>query len=1709
MKKFTRFYLLILMIAFASFNLQAQYAVSGAEDPDVNGVYYETGTQDGKPYYSNGNYYIQYRTCTMKWVIDDELGWNCPEYSNITEGDLPPNDGWHLGGKYYGLPDNPIMVAKMNSIAYEADLFVESVLDDGTFNDTVNILLNSAENPFTGTNDEDFVATGKVVVSNLPTGLTAVVKRTSDSTLFATFTGTASNHTTNSNVNNLTFEFQNSAFTDQDASEIEYSTKNDLKIMFMEKYLVYGASETPEVNDTFVLIGLFNYKPIYSNGEYNIQYRGCEWGASWVLTDGGCPEYSTSVNKNSIPSTGWFDGGSGSGSSDTIFIAQINSLNYNKETIIESINDDGSFEDSILITFVAPADGNTFTGVNDDDFITDGKMLVSNLPDGLVVEATRISDISVLLKLSGNATNHEYSNSIDNLTFEFQNSAFSGGNASTVINSLKSDIEVLFLQKYQVIGANSTPDINGTYISCGTINGKTVYANGVYRLGYRNCGSKWVIVDGDDNDNVNSGYCPEYYTYVDNETPPMTGWATSDPLKIIPHNTIIYNSKGVGEAISNDGTINDTLAVTYYYPTGTNIFTGTNGDDFIAGGKLSVSNLPEGLTAIATRTSDTTLTIKFTGAATNHSFSDNIENLTFVFQNTAFSNGDASSALNYSTSDIGIVFLMKYEVFGATDEPEMNGTYISSGFFNDKPIFSYEDYRLGYRGCTGNVQWVIVDGDDDNNLAMGYCPESYNYENGDLPPITGWESEYVQVYPHNSLFYSKTTFKESLANDGSIDNTDTLVIRYFFPEADAAFTGTNGDDFVANGKVTINNLPYGLTAVATRTSDTTLLVVINGLANVDDVNDLTFIFSDEAFTGGNASEVMFATKDDLKINFHNEFFVASTGGDFSTIAEAVNNFEVGDGDVLILAAETFTENGIEIQKSLTIRGQGAGKTIVQAHATPATASDRIFYMSFNYENYKDVTFENMTMQNGNVSYIGGAIYSRYCNLTIKNCEITNNRIASYRGGAIYTYYGSFVAENTTFSNNSLVYGSLSSSYGGGAIYLQSYKDSDSALISNCTFSGNSVSNQYGGALWSYHNLKIINSTFANNAAIYGGGIYRNSRTIDMVNVLVANNIATTSGNDIYGSLNADYCLIEDVTDVTITGANNVTGSDPELSVLENNGGSTQTCAISATSLAKDAGTDIDVPLLDQRGVPIYNSIKDIGAYEYNITPAIIVSNSTLEFGNVMVSDSAEFSYTISAINLTNDVLITAPTEFEISGYSGDDFVDASPMTIAPSTGSINDTVIYVKYVPTTSGTVEDVITNVSIDAETINVSVKANAAYRPTGDDGSIMTTEGVEIEFSSNDFTFDDQGGGLFGGIHILTKETNGDLEYKNINISDGTDCNDISNLLFKPFENESGIAYATFTFKVMNNSGFYSEAEYTMTIDVNDIPVGANETVSTDEDVDLTFATTDFTFTNTVGDWDGIQIVSVQTEGTLQYNGVDVAVDMNCPDVTKLVFSAAENANGDSYATFEFKVKDHIGAYSAETYTMTINLTAVNDVPTVENGIPDGNAQVGVAYSYEVPANTFADIDAGDVLTYTASLDDGNLPAWLSFNGTTRVFSGTPDVSGDITIKVTATDEASASVFDEFVLTINPATTGIDDVLANSMLIYPNPTNGIINISIENFDSEMNIIVTDIIGKVIINQKIQDAKTKIDLSVYEKGLYFIQLLNNNEVSTQKIIVE
>jgi VCBS repeat-containing protein len=102
---------------------------------------------------------------------------------------------------------------------------------------------------------------------------------------------------------------------------------------------------------------------------------------------------------------------------------------------------------------------------------------------------------------------------------------------------------------------------------------------------------------------------------------------------------------------------------------------------------------------------------------------------------------------------------------------------------------------------------------------------------------------------------------------------------------------------------------------------------------------------------------------------------------------------------------------------------------------------------------------------------------------------------------------------------------------------------------------------------------------------------------------------------------------------------------------------------------------------------------------------------------------------------------------------------------------------------------------------------------------------------------------------------------------------------------------------------------------------------------------------------------------------------------------------------------------AGASATQTLSLTVANVNDAPEVGVLIGNQTGQVGQATTWQLPQGAFFDVDAGDMLSYSATLESGDpLPAWLSFDAATGTFSGTPSAAGSLQLRVTATDLAGA---------------------------------------------------------------------------------------------------
>ncbi|MDP1656993.1 MAG: putative Ig domain-containing protein [Hylemonella sp.] len=128
----------------------------------------------------------------------------------------------------------------------------------------------------------------------------------------------------------------------------------------------------------------------------------------------------------------------------------------------------------------------------------------------------------------------------------------------------------------------------------------------------------------------------------------------------------------------------------------------------------------------------------------------------------------------------------------------------------------------------------------------------------------------------------------------------------------------------------------------------------------------------------------------------------------------------------------------------------------------------------------------------------------------------------------------------------------------------------------------------------------------------------------------------------------------------------------------------------------------------------------------------------------------------------------------------------------------------------------------------------------------------------------------------------------------------------------------------------------------------------------------------------------------------------------------------NGDvGSVSVRLTASDLTGASASQAFA--IGVTNVNDAPEVGTVLTKQTGRAGTALNWQLPGTAFVDVDAGDVLTYSATLSDGSaLPEWLAFDATTGTFSGTPASAGNYALRVTATDQAGGQADQSFNLAV-----------------------------------------------------------------------------------------
>jgi hypothetical protein len=82
-----------------------------------------------------------------------------------------------------------------------------------------------------------------------------------------------------------------------------------------------------------------------------------------------------------------------------------------------------------------------------------------------------------------------------------------------------------------------------------------------------------------------------------------------------------------------------------------------------------------------------------------------------------------------------------------------------------------------------------------------------------------------------------------------------------------------------------------------------------------------------------------------------------------------------------------------------------------------------------------------------------------------------------------------------------------------------------------------------------------------------------------------------------------------------------------------------------------------------------------------------------------------------------------------------------------------------------------------------------------------------------------------------------------------------------------------------------------------------------------------------------------------------------------------------------------------------------------------------------------------------------------------------------------------------------------GIDEPTIEGVSIYPNPSEGLINVSNDN-NTTNTIEVTDVAGNVVINKEVS-TESSFDLSAHGAGVYMVKVSNENGFLVEKVVIK
>jgi hypothetical protein len=400
------------------------------------------------------------------------------------------------------------------------------------------------------------------------------------------------------------------------------------------------------------------------------------------------------------------------------------------------------------------------------------------------------------------------------------------------------------------------------------------------------------------------------------------------------------------------------------------------------------------------------------------------------------------------------------------------------------------------------------------------------------------------------------------------------------------------------------------------------------------------------------------------------------------------------------------------------------------------------------------------------------------------------------------------------------------------------------------------------------------------------------------------------------------------------------------------------------------------------------------------------------------------------------------------------------------------------------------------------------------------VSTAGLEeapITLSAATFTsgFADVDGDTLSSILITSLPANGTLEYEGAAVMNGDRIAlaDISKLVYTGGSNFVGMD--TFTWSASDGPLDSNVSTFSITLaNVNDAPtLTADVSKPVNEDSTLTFAAADFSAVfsdvDTSDTLRSIKIAALPGDGSLRFNNVAVTAGqvILATQLGGLTYRPAADFNGND--GFTWSALDG-GGLESNVVTMSLNVAAVNDAPTVSSFTLSGTEDSTLGFTLNDFADKFTDVD-GDSLVGIAivSVPQGTL-TFTRAGATTTVTNGMAIAASEIA-SLTYTPVANATGVDGFTWTAgdsslavsNPGTVTINLAAVNDAPTISSFSRTLNEDTATTFGSLFTSNFTDVDGNALASITITSIPDDGDLSLGTTAVTANQVITAAQLAT------